>query len=459
MYSEMSTIPESLKPVSEKFRGHIEAAGLSAVSTFIERLLATEDKLKPDPTAYINILLEVYGKYLEITNRIFQRDQEFLTSLDKACEEFINHNAAADAIRNGSPGLLARHLDRLLRKSRHASGDDFERSLDQAIIIFRFLSDKEAFRTLYRSRLHLRLIHGVPISREEKVVSKLTLEMEPYGSAYTQPLEQILSDARKSEDLTNSFANWVQQHKSDADIPTNALVFPLGKDKEYWLRSPSAVAPDFVIPPVLLPTYEKLETYYGSQHSGRKLTLLWNSSRNEVRTNYLHREYTFIVATFHMAILLQYNAHESLSVGDLIKSTGIVEGYLIQVLSYLVKWNILIHDKESKRYGLNMAFTAPATRCNFYAPMTIEADEEAARLEQKIADDRKYEIQSIVYSLVRRRPNIPHQTLICESVHALSQKRTPKIPEIKKAIEVLIEKEYIERVDNKTGIVMYQKIA
>jgi cullin 1 len=51
----------------------------------------------PDPKAYVDALLQVHQKNSDIVNRSFKGEAGFAASLDKACREFINHNAATGA--------------------------------------------------------------------------------------------------------------------------------------------------------------------------------------------------------------------------------------------------------------------------------------------------------------------------------------------------------------------------
>ncbi len=87
-----------------------------------------------------------------------------------------------------------------------------------------------------------------------------------------------------SKDLTDNFKERMQQNHDDMDITFSIMV--LGTN--FWPLNPPTH--DFIIPQDILPTYTRFSQYYQQKHSGRKLTWLWNYSKNELRTNYLNQK-------------------------------------------------------------------------------------------------------------------------------------------------------------------------
>ena len=153
-------------------------------------------------------------------------------------------------------------------------------------------------------------------------------------------------DMSLSKDLTDQFKERMNQSHDDMDITFSIMV--LGTN--FWpLNAPNN---DFVIPAEILPTYDRFQKYYQVKHSGRKLTWLWNYSKNELRTNYLNQKYIFMTSSYQMAVLLQYNKNDTLSLDELVAATAISKDILVQVLALLVKAKVLINE-ETDQYDLN----------------------------------------------------------------------------------------------------------
>lgn len=443
MYALLSRIPEGLEPLRKRFEEHVKKAGLAAVSK-----LVAEGEEGVDPKAYVDALLDVHQKNSETVTRSFRGEAGFVASLDKACREFVNRNAATGTSTAKSPELLAKHADLLLRKNnKMAEEGDLEGALNRVMILFKYIEDKDVFQSFYSTKLSKRLIHGVSASDESEasMISKLK---EACGFEYTNKLQRMFTDMSLSKDLTDSFKERMQTNHDDMDITFSIMV--LGTN--FWPLNPPTH--DFLIPAEILPTYNRFQQYYQSKHSGRKLTWLWNYSKNELRTNYLNQKYILMTSSFQMAVLLQYNRHDTLSLGELITATSIPEELMKQVLALLVKAKILINE-ETDQYDLNPGFKSKKIRVNLNLPIKAEVKAESSDVLKNVDEDRKYVIQATIVRIMKARKTLKNQVLIQEVIAQISQRFAPKIPDIKKAIDQLLEKEYIERVDGTRDMFAY----
>ena len=156
------------------------------------------------------------------------------------------------------------------------------------------------------------------------------------------------TDMSLSKDLTDQFKERMQTTHDPADLEVTFSVMVLGTN--FWpLNAPTN---EYTIPREIQPTYDRFTRYYGDKHSGRKLTWLWNYSKNELRTNYLAQKYILMTSSYQMAVLVQYNDHDTLSFDEIVTATAISKEILRQVLGLLTKAKILISE-ETDQYDLN----------------------------------------------------------------------------------------------------------
>jgi len=196
-----------------------------------------------------------------------------------------------------------------------------------------------------------------------------------------------------SKDLTDQFKERMQQNHDDMDI--NFSIMVLGTN--FWPLS--APGNDFIVPTDIQPTYDRFQKYYQQKHSGRKLTWLWNYSKNELRTNYTNQKYILMTSSYQMAVLLQYNKHDTLSIDELLQATAIPKDLLTQVLGLLTKAKVLITDDE-EQYDLNPNFKSKKIRINLNLPIKAEAKAESSDVLKTVDEDRKYVIQATIVRYV-----------------------------------------------------------
>ncbi|KAG2009878.1 ubiquitin-protein ligase [Coprinopsis cinerea AmutBmut pab1-1] len=435
MYALLSRIPEGLEPLRKRFEEHVKKSGQDAVA----RLMGANNEAL-DPKEYVDALLAVHQKNADTVNRSFRGEAGFVASLDKACREFVNRNGATGNSNSKSPELIAKHADLLLRKNNKVAEEgDLEGALNRVMILFKYIEDKDIFQQFYTTKLSKRLIHGVSASEESEssMISKLK---EACGFEYTNKLQRMFTDMSLSKDLTDQFKTRMEQNHDDMDI--NFSIMVLGTN--FWpLTAPQH---EFIIPEEMLTTYDRFQKYYQTKHSGRKLTWLWNYCKNELRTNYTNQKYILMTSTFQTAILTQYNRNDTLSLDELVTATSIPKDHLVQVLALLVKAKVLINE-ETDQYDLNPGFKSKKIRVNLNLPIKAETKAESKDVMKTVEEDRKYVIQATIVRIMKARKTMKNQALLDEVISQISQRFTPKVPDIKKAIDTLLEKDYIERVE------------
>ncbi|EHL02951.1 putative Cullin-1 [Glarea lozoyensis 74030] len=450
MYKLLQRIPEGLEPLRSKFEAHVRKAGLAAVSK------VALDAEKLEPKVYIDALLEIHTQYQGLVKTAFADEPEFTRSLDNACREFVNRNQICKSGSNKSPELLAKYADAVLRKGTNGSEEsDLENTLNQIMTIFKYIEDKDVFQKFYARMLARRLIHTSSSSddAETSMISKLK---EQCGYEYTNKLQRMFQDMQISKDLNTGYKEFEAQMLADSgshEKPIDASYAILGTG--FWpLNAPNT---DFTPPAEVSRAYEKFHTYYDQKHSGRKLTWLWQFCKGEVKANYCKSQktpYTFQVSTYQMAILMLFNENDKNTYDDIVKATQLQGEVLDPALAIFLKAKVFTMSPEGdkpgpgKTFNLNYDFKNKKLRINLNIAVKSEQKQEVEDTHKTIEEDRKLLMQSAIVRIMKARKKMKHTVLVSECINQIRTRFVPKVPDIKKCIDILLEKEYLERLDD-----------
>jgi len=298
-----------------------------------------------------------------------------------------------------------------------------------------------------------RLVHTNSAS-DEAEISMISKLKEACGFEYTNKLQRMFQDIQTSKDLNSSYKDWQARILDEGDLKkaVDPSYHILGTG--FWPLQPPTTS--FIPPQEIVKTYERFQTFYFEKHSGRKLTWLWQLCKGEVKATYIKNTkvpFTFQVSTYQMAILLLFNDSDAVSYEDMERVTALSKDWLDPSLGVFVKAKILIPSPENGKpelgttYSLNYNFKNKKLKINLNIAVKSEQKQETEDTHKTIEEDRKLLMQSAIVRIMKSRKKMKHVQLVQETISQIKARFTPKIPDIKKSIDQLIEKEYLERIE------------
>ncbi|KAM3955480.1 LOW QUALITY PROTEIN: cullin 2 [Aphomia sociella] len=435
----------ALRPLVE--RAHAQAARDGRA------LLAAPHARDEAHIHFVNSMLALHGKYSKLFGEVFAGAQAFIGALDMACSEVVNARSEGEGPAR-APELLARYCDALLRR-RAAAEQEADDKLAGAIVVFKYVSDKDVFQKYYARALARRLIHQLSASmeQEESMINRLKAAC---GYEFTNKLHRMFTDVTVSADLNAKF----QQHLRDNNLSTNTGFFIQVLQAGAWPLG-GAMAPR---PPAQLERPARLfEAFYRASFSGRRLAWLHHLCTGELRTRYTARVYHVSATTPQCALLLCFESADSAPARELRESLQLSDDAWPRHARPLVEAGLLLEtpvpgrkDPEDGPHGtlsLNLAFSCKRTKvrltcANTPAHQGGSGSTNAVGEGNEVThcdDDRKMYLQAALVRIMKQRKVLRHTELIQEVVSQARGSFAPSVAMIKKCIEALIDKQYLER--------------
>uniref|UniRef100_A0A1I7ZJA8 CULLIN_2 domain-containing protein n=1 Tax=Steinernema glaseri TaxID=37863 RepID=A0A1I7ZJA8_9BILA len=337
--------------------------------------------------------------------------------------------------------------------------------LSNTIVIFRYIEDKDVFQKFYSKMLSSRLILGASQSMdsEESMIAKLK---QACGYEFTSKLSRMFTDVGLSRDLTERFHKDLDKEHIKLEMNMNILVLQAGA----WpLQAPSCFngndanspqqknaqnqVPVVSIPPEFQVCVDHFEKFYSVSHTGRKLTWLYHMASVEVKLTYLDKPYTITMSIQQLSILNCFATTESLTVERISVITGITGDILMKTLRTIVDVGILsVPSKDDIKMEtlvtLNQSMTNKRLKFKLPAPqMQKQVEKESEQVNNTVQQDRKYYMECTIVRIMKTRKVLKHTQLVNEVIEQTKARFTPDVNFIKKNIEALIEKMYIQRTD------------
>ncbi|KAK1314245.1 Cullin-3A [Acorus calamus] len=445
MYRLFSRVPEGLSTIRDVMTGHIRETG---------KQLVTDPEKSKDPVEFVQRLLKEKGKYDKIISSAFDSDKTFQNALNSSFEHFINLNPR-------SPEFISLFVDDKLRKGlKEVSEEDVEAVLDKVMILFRYLQEKDVFEKYYKQHLAKRLLSGKSASdeAERSLIVKLKTEC---GYQFTSKLEGMFTDMRTSQDTLRGFHASQLPMMMERQPGLAVLVLTTGS----W---PMQAITACNLPSEIHWVCERFKAYYLGTHSGRKLS--WQTSMGSADLKAVFgkgQKHELIVSTYQMCVLMLFNTSDQLSYKDIEQATAIPAADLkrcLQSLACVKGKNVLCKEPMSKdilagdRFCVNERFSSKFFKVKIGTVVAQkESEPEKQETRQRVEEDRKPQIEAAIVRIMKSRRVLDHNNIVAEVTKQLQSRFLPNPVVIKKRIESLIEREFLERdkVDRK----MYRYLA
>ncbi|TFK40341.1 Cullin [Crucibulum laeve] len=398
-------------------------------------------------TKWVQDVLDLKDRFDLIWKKAFRSDREVETALNEAFESFINTNDKA-------PEFISLFIDDHLKRGLKGKTDtEVDMVLDKTITVFRFLTEKDVFERYYKGHLAKRLLLGRSVSddAERGMLAKLKVEC---GYQFTQKLEGMFHDMKLSADTMDAYRTHLAKTTAP-DIDLSVIVMT----STFWPMSHSASPCTF--PVELGKTCKSFEQFYLSRHSGRRLTWQPSLGNADVRVRFKSRTHDLNVSTFALVILLLFedlDESEFLSYSEIKDATSIDDNELKRHLQSLscAKFKVLKKHPPSRdvdtddAFSFNQDFSAPMQKIKISTISSkVESNEERKETRDRIDEERRHQMEACIVRIMKDRKHMTHNNLINEVTRQLAPRFQPEPLAIKKRIEGLIEREYLERCEDR----------
>jgi cullin 3 len=441
MYSLLGRAQDGHDSLKKKMFQYVKERGVSVLS---------DGKSATDPQKFVSEILDLRTQFTDIVFEAFNDDKHFQRSLKEAFEHFVNLDTR-------TAQFLSLYTDGLLRvHAMKMSDQEVLDKLDNVIVIFKYLKDKDIFEEFYKQHLAQRLLQnkGASDHHERSMIARLKTEC---GHQFTSKLEGMFKDISNSRALLMRWQQHVKKLGIEHEVELECNVLTTG----FW---PVPKTKGCRMPSELQKQCDRFIQFYVEQHSGRKLVFDTSRGTADLQVDFDKGTKTLVVHTFQMAVLMLFNECDVMTWKQIKDETGIEEDELERYVLAMAhpKVRLLLKRPNSKdladdhKFKFNTKFTDKRVRVQIGV---LEAKQKkkssGEEMPKQIMEARKNRVEAAIVRIMKARKTLSHANLVAEVVRQISVRFHPDPHFIKQRISSLIERDYLARDDDDRRLYKY----
>ncbi|PIN02365.1 Cullin [Handroanthus impetiginosus] len=440
MYRLFHEIPKGLEHIADMFKQHVTSEGMAVIGQAED---AANNK------ALVAQEIKLHDKYFTYVTDCFSNNSVFNKALSEAfrtiCNKIVCGNSHAE--------LLASYTDNILKKggSGKLSDEDIDDTLDKVVQILGYINDKEIFVEFYRKKLSRRLLFDKSTTddHEKLMLTKLKRQC---GGQCTSKMEGMVTDMTLARENHKHFQEYLSTNQANPGLDLTVTVLTTG----FW---PSYRSCDLSLPDEMAKCVKVFKEFYETKTKHRKLTWIYSLGTCNITGKFGEKKFELIMGTYQAAVLLLFNAADRLSYSDIKAQSNLDDEDLVRILRSLscAKYKILNKEPDTKSvsendyFEFNSKFTDKMRRIRIPLPPV----DDRKKVVEDVDKDRRYAIDAALVRIMKSRKVLGHQQLVVECVEMLSRMFKPEIRIIKKRMEDLITRDYLERDAQNSNMFKY----
>lgn len=386
---------------------------------------------------------------------------------------------------------------------------EIDEKLSLSIIVFKYIDDKDIFQKFYSKNMARRLIFSqlASMEAEESMINKLK---QVCGYEFTAKLHRMFTDIGLSNELRELFTQVLRQQGTQLGINFSIYVLQAGSWPLGQSPVTSFVLPPILANSVkafeeyyysrfngrvltwlyhhctadLKLCYTAKRQYSVSMQTFHAAILLQFEASDELAYEQISKATQLsddqlskhLQGLIEAKILLLSGDDQKASTSHAVeaKPADLVESKMTNVTESTSVDSFKQGDTtamgssssttgnsshqltfdQSTRIKLNLDFTSRKTKFKIAVVQRdtnyqhVREQNESEQTHSSIDEDRKLYIQAAIVRVMKSRKSAKHNQLIQEVISITKNHFTPSVPMIKKCIEILMEKQYIERKVN-----------